>query len=183
MPLPHNLSDAQLLSQLRAGSNQGFTMLYRHIYPSVEHFVIQNSGSQEEAKDLFQETLVVLLTTIQSPDFQLTSSLKTYVFGISRNLWLKKLNKAARWTGLENAEDISIQPVSVELKNPPTVFEQVTAILAKLTLRCQTLLLTIFFQKRSITDIVQDEGYASVHSAQNQKYKCLQQARRTARST
>ena len=178
MPMLTELSDKDLLNLLRVGTNQGFETLYRRCYPSIEHFVVQNNGSKDQAKDLFQETLMVLLTNLRTPTFQLTSSLKTYVFAISKNLWLNQLKKSARWTNLEEADEVSWALAPFELETPPTAYEQVVAILSKLTIRCQTLLSAIFFRKKDIADIVQDDGYSSVHSAQNQKYKCLQQARR-----
>ena len=178
MPIQSEVADTQLLNQLRAGNNRGFAMLYRHCYPSIEHFVLQNSGSQDQAKDLFQETLLILLTNLQDPTFHLTSSLKTYVFTISKNLWLKQLKKSARWTGLEDVGELSSLLAPIEIETPPTAYEKVLAILAKLTTHCQNLLSAIFFRKKEMTDIVQDDGYANMHSAQNQKYKCLQQARK-----
>jgi RNA polymerase sigma factor (sigma-70 family) len=173
-------SDNQLLDRLRAGDNQSFDLLYRRCYPAIEHFVLQNKGNQDQAKDLFQDTLLVVLTAIQKPDFRLTSSLKTYVFAISKNQWLSQLKKSSRWTSLENADEtMNIGPV--EIDTPPTAYDRVMGIMVKLTLRCMKLLSAIFFGRKEITDIVQHEGYASVHSAQNQKYKCLQQARRVGK--
>ena len=171
-------SDKQLLNQLRAGDNEAFTRLYRQCYPSIEHFVLKNNGNPDQAKDLFQDTLLVLIATIDNPTFQLTSSLKTYVFSISKNLWLKQLKRTARWTGLEEADEISSVTAPTELETPPTAYETVMGIMVKLTLRCVKLLSAIFFGRKEIADIMNDEGYASVHSAQNQKYKCLQQARK-----
>jgi RNA polymerase sigma factor (sigma-70 family) len=171
-------SDTRLLMYFRAGDKQSVEQLYRHCYPPIEHFVVQNNGSQDQAKDLFQETLLILLTNVQEPTFQLTSSLKTYVFAISKNLWLSQLKRSARWTGLENADEPSNVMAPIELATPPTAYELVMTILAKLTVHCQALLSAIFFRKKPMTDIVQEDGYASLHSAQNQKYKCLQQARK-----
>ena len=176
-------TDTQLLDDLRAGNNRGFETLYRHCYPSIERFVLQNNGDRHQAKDLFQETLLIVLSALHDPAFQLTSSLKTYTFAISKNLWLKQLRTSARWTNLDDTAELNNVAASVETETPPTAYETVKAILAKLTAHCQALLSAIFFLRKEMTDIVQDEGYASVHSAQNQKYKCLQQARKVGKKT
>lgn len=181
MPVRVEVSDKNLLDQLRAGGDQGFEWLYRHCYPSIEQFVIRNSGSQDQAKDLFQETLLIVLTNIQNPAFELTSSLKTYVFAISKNLWLSQVKKSVRWTGLADADELGGVMTPVELTTSLTAYETVMAILAKLTVHCQALLSAIFFRRKEMADIVQDDGYASMHSAQNQKYKCLRQARKAGR--
>ncbi|UFH54306.1 RNA polymerase sigma factor [Spirosoma sp. KNUC1025] len=172
------VSDSELLDQLRAGSNRGFTRLYRRYYPSIEHFVLQNNGDRDQANDLFQETLIVLLAAIRNPDFALTSSLKTYVFAISRNLWLKQLKKSGRWTSLDEVDEVSHVIMPIEPEPTPTAYERVMVLFNKITVRCMRLLAAIFFGKKQIDDIVRDDNYANIHSAQNQKYKCLQQARR-----
>ncbi|WP_461091449.1 RNA polymerase sigma factor [Spirosoma gilvum] len=177
-----SLTDSQLLDLLRAGDNQSVDLLYRRYYPSVEYFVIQNSGDKDQAHDLFQETLVVLLTAIRDPSFQLTSSLKTYVFSISRNLWLKQLKKSARWTGLETVGEDRNVTAPVDAEVPPTAYQTVMGIMVKLTLRCMKLLSSIFFGQKDMTQIMKDDGYSSLHSAQNQKYKCLEQARKIGKT-
>ncbi len=139
--------------------------------------MLQNNGDQDQAKDLFQETLLILLNALHDPAFQLTSSLKTYTFAISKNLWLKQLKKSVRWTNLDDTDELN-SVVSVEAETRPTAYETVKAILKKLTVHCQALLSAIFFLRKEMADIVEDEGYATIHSAQNQKYKCLQQARK-----
>ena len=177
MAIPPKRTDKELLDELRAGNNRGFETLYRQCYPSIERFVLQNNGDQDQAKDLFQETLLIVLNALQEPSFQLTSSLKTYVFAVSKNLWLKQLRQSARWTSIDDTAELP-GVVSVELETPPTAYETVKLILAKLTAHCQALLSAIFFLRKEMADIVQEDGYASLHSAQNQKYKCLQQARK-----
>lgn len=143
---------------------------------------MQNNGDCDQVQDLFQETLVVLLTALREPDFELTSSLKTYVFAISKNLWLKQLRTSSRWTGLNEADELNNVTAPVEIETPATPYESVLAIFAKLTLRCVTLLSAIFFGKKEMTSLVKDNNYASLHSAQNQKYKCLQQARKIGKN-
>ena len=177
-----DLSENELIEQLRAGDNRSVDLLYRRFYPSVEYFVLRNNGDNDQASDLFQETLVVLLTSLRDPSFRLTSSLKTYVFAISRNLWLKQLRKSARWTTLEAVDEERVATALADSESSPGVYQTVMSIMIKLTLRCMKLLSSIFFDQKGMTQIMKDDGYTSLHSAQNQKYKCLQQARKIGKS-
>lgn len=68
--------------------------IYRSYYPVIQVFILNNSGSDEDAKDLFQEALVSVFRKIRSEEhFVLTSSFKTYLYSVARHLWLKQLRK------------------------------------------------------------------------------------------
>ena len=174
-------ADQQLVAQLRANLPEGFSFLYRHSYPGVERYVRQNHGTTDEAKDVFQDTLLILLTNVREPDFQLTASLKTYVFSISKHLWLKHLKQKTRLTPMETSElaEKADEPPSASASS--SAFDVLRAVLASATARCLALLTALFFQKKSIDTLVDEAGYANRHTAQNQKYKCLEQARRQGR--
>lgn len=55
------LHDQHLLNGLRAGDTKSVTFLYAECYPHVARYVTKNSGTDQDAEDIFQETIVVLL--------------------------------------------------------------------------------------------------------------------------
>jgi DNA-directed RNA polymerase specialized sigma24 family protein len=81
----------ELISQLKNGSSDAYIALYQKSYPSVEKFIVNNSGTVDDAKDIFQDTLLVLFKKVREDNFELTASVKTYIIAISKNLWCKKL--------------------------------------------------------------------------------------------
>ena len=87
------VTDDILLVQLKTGDNASFQLLYKFYFPSVASYVKQNMGNTEDAEDIFQEAILVLLQKVRQPDFILTSALKTYLYAIAKNLWLKRLRK------------------------------------------------------------------------------------------
>src|SRR4028118_1813950 len=89
-----NLTDKELLIKLQKKEEPAFMLLYKFYYPSIKHYIQKNQGNNADAEDIFQESIIVLFEKIDSPDFILTSSLKTYLFAIARNLWLKRLRGA-----------------------------------------------------------------------------------------
>jgi RNA polymerase sigma factor (sigma-70 family) len=177
--------DQQTLAGLRNRENSAFAVLYTFYYPAVERFVLRNSGSQAEAQDVFQETILVLLEKVPTADFQLTSSLKTYVLAISSNLWLKRLRQTGRLERAELAElerhAPAVEPAAFGQEATAQQQTRVQGLLARISAKCQALIQAIFFGQKTIQTVVQDHHYTSVHNAQNQKYKCLEQARRGAR--
>ncbi len=89
-----NQSDKETFLGLKSKDNQAYEILYKFYYPSVKNFILKNNGNEDDAKDIFQETIIVLLEKVPKDDFNLTSSLKTFIFAISSNLWLKRLREA-----------------------------------------------------------------------------------------
>lgn len=174
-------SDQTLLQRLRAQDDRAYQTLYEQYYPSVERFVSRNNGDGDQAADVFQETLLVLLTKISQPDFELTASLKTYIFSISKHLWLTQLKKNSQQTGLVGVEEATLGIYTLTIESPRTATDLVWAILDKITAQCRALLSALFRLNRGINAVIEPKHYANKHTAQNQKYKCLQQTRRISR--
>ena len=174
--MPAFSSDADLLRGLQARDNTAYAQLYAQHYPAIERHVRRHQGSAAAAQDVFQETLLVLLARLDRPGFELTAALKTYVFAVASQLWLKQLRAGRRWLPLDDAPAAAARPApEPEADEAPG---RVRYWLARLTARCQLLLRALFLGGQDIRQLTQAQGYTTVHNAQNQKYKCLEQARR-----
>jgi RNA polymerase sigma factor (sigma-70 family) len=193
--MPALPSDAALLPRLQAREDAAFAVLYRFYYPPIERFVRQNSGTAADAADVFQETLLVLLDRVPTEDFQLTSSLKTYLFAIASNIWLKRLRTSRRLvraelgqvdtpTPTENPVTLRIDVAEVSASDTAAETEHrswlIEKALSRVTAGCYKLLRVLFFFAPDKADAVAWKllGYKNAHSLDNQKYKCLEQARR-----
>src|SRR5690349_20099021 len=91
--------DEEILLALREGDDKAANLLYRTYFPMVLHFIASNSGTEQEAKDIYQESIIVMYENLQIPGFQLTCRIKTYIYSVSRRLWLKKLAEKSRYVG------------------------------------------------------------------------------------
>ncbi len=173
------LNDQQTLAGLKNKDSESYSILYRFYYPAVEQFVLKNSGSVHDAEDIFQETVIVLLEKVPLDDFKLTSSLKTYIYSISSNLWLKRLREAKRITNIE-VKEVFDELHGVGDAKQHAQEKKVNSLMAKISAHCQRLLNMMFFRNKKIDEIVEEQGYANAHTAQNQKYKCIQQLKKEA---
>ncbi len=54
-----------LLANLKSGNGKAYQVLYNEYYSSVARLVINNNGTIDDAKDLFQDTLIVLLNKLK----------------------------------------------------------------------------------------------------------------------
>lgn len=172
-------SDVSLLEQLKTEENTSFKQLYSLYYPSIASYVLQNNGSSEDAEDIFQEAVIVLLQKVRQPDFVLTSSLKTYLYAIAKNSWLKRLRDHKEVTVLESEHlSLATESFTVEVREEPTREEKARGWLAAITSHCQHILKAIFFAQEPIDSLMRKMGWKNKHVAANQQYKCMQQLKK-----
>ncbi|MGO4291108.1 RNA polymerase sigma factor [Chitinophaga sp. RAB17] len=175
------IPDNTLVDQLKNEDAGAFERLYRLYSPSIFTYVTQHNGTTADAEDIFQEAMIVLLQKVRQTDFILSSSLKTYLFAIARNLWLKRLrdNKLVPVDNLEHyLPDSGV--AMFELQRPPDREEKVMAWLTKITANCQRILKAIFFYKEPMSSLMKKMGWKNKHTAANQQYKCIQQVKNKA---
>lgn len=175
-------TDNVLLDQLKTENNSSVELLYKFYFPSVATYIKQNMGNNEDAEDIFQETIIILLQKVRQPDFILTASLKTYLYAISKNLWLKRLrdNKLISvsnellWENFHN----ETETFTVELYPKKSKEQQVQNWLQKITENCQRILKALFFYHEPMDSLMLKMGWKNKHTAANQKYKCIKQMKK-----
>jgi RNA polymerase sigma factor (sigma-70 family) len=163
------------LEGLARNDKQSVESIYKKHYNMVQTLIINNNGSNEDAKDIFQEAMIVLYEKVKSGSFELNCQLKTYVYSVCRRLWLKRLNQLQKLTPeVENNEEVV--PVEEELENHErrnADFQLMEKAMSNLGEPCKSLLEAYYLQKRSMLEIAGDFGYTNADNAKNQKYKCL----------
>ena len=82
--------DEILIEGIKKQNEKVIAEIYSQYFPSVRHFIYRNNGSIDDARDIFNDAIVVVLMKAREGTLELKCSLKTYVYAICRNLWLKK---------------------------------------------------------------------------------------------
>lgn len=141
----------------------------------VQALIISNNGSQDDAKDIFQEAMIVLYEKVRAGNFELTSQIKTYLYSVSRRLWLKRLQQTNRFKpDLEGvAEMVQVEDDMEVHEKLNTDFAMMERALGSLGEPCKSLLEAYYLQKRNMTEIALAFGYTNADNAKTQKYKCL----------
>ncbi len=171
--------DQVLLEQLKTEGNAAFQSLYKLYFPSVRAYITQNKGNDEDAQDIFQETIIVLLQKVRQPNFVLTSSLKTYLYAIAKNTWLKRLRNN-RQISVEEFEEYQNTGESFadEITPEKTKEEKVQTWFTRITDNCKQILQAIFFYRVPMENLMEKMGWKNKHTAATQQYKCIQQVKR-----
>lgn len=148
--------------------NKALEILYNRFFSSTERYVLNNSGSTEEAKDVFQDGIVALYRNVNDGRFKYESAIGSYIFSICRNIWLMRLRKKGR--KIEFDEDHSYD---LEI---PITFDQdlLNKFLHDLSEECRELLLSFYYKKHSMKDIKGKFNLKSEQIAKTKKYRCMQ---------
>jgi RNA polymerase sigma factor (sigma-70 family) len=170
-----DLKEKELLKGLATGDKKAIESIYQDNYNMVQSLVINNNGSAQEAKDIFQEAMIVLLEKARSGHFELNCQIKTYVYSVSRRIWLKRLQQYNRYSH-EIDGMIGTVPVDEDIEEYEKrdhEFAMMEKAIASLGEPCKSLIEAFYIQKRNMQDIANQFGYTNADNAKNQKYKCL----------
>lgn len=171
----NDTSEKALLQGLALNDKKAVETLYKENYSMVQSLILSNNGTADDAKDIFQEAMIVLYENAKLPSFELNCQIKTYVYSVSRRLWLKRLQYQKRFSGeVENVEEVVPVEEEVEaheLRN--TKVQLMEKAMMHLGEPCKSLLEAYYMQKKNMTDIAGSFGYTNADNAKNQKYKCL----------
>jgi RNA polymerase sigma factor (sigma-70 family) len=168
-------NEQALLIGLAKNDTRAIETIYKNNFSMVQSFVLNNNGTYDDARDIFQEAMIVLYENAKLETFVLTCQIKTYVYSICRRLWLKRLQHLNRFaTQVESLEETI--PVEEDLENQErrnADFAIMERALGSLGEPCKSLLEAYYLQKKDMTDIAASFGYTNADNAKNQKYKCL----------
>ncbi|MEM7371429.1 MAG: sigma-70 family RNA polymerase sigma factor [Bacteroidota bacterium] len=178
------IAEADLVEALRRGDEKAFVQVYRNYYHMVASFVQKNSGTEIQAKDLFQELLFTLVKKFRQRDFQLTVKLSTYIFSVARNKWLQQLrkNKSGPLRIQDNAQEyIIIEEDELEVKQQ---FEKKHELLGKLFKEvkeeCREIIKSSFYQKLPHDQIAEKMGYSPAF-VRVKLHRCMEGLRKKVR--
>lgn len=157
------------------GEEKGLRKLYEAFLPRIGHFITTHGGTKEDARDIFQDALMIIFQKAQEGKLELTSSFYTLLYGISRKLWRNKLRKKGnkevtfpKEETLSTFEDLEERMIQEEKgKIFWTAFR-------KLGEDCQKVM-TYFFEKRKMEEITKLMGFSSVSYSKKRKFQCKEQ--------
>jgi RNA polymerase sigma factor (sigma-70 family) len=85
----------QIIEGIQKRDNKVLTLIYKEVFPKVSHYVISHGGSKDDAKDVFQESILIIFKQIEKKDIEIRSGFEPYLYGIARLVWLKLIRSRA----------------------------------------------------------------------------------------
>jgi len=168
-------SEKALLQGLAQSNRTAIETIYRENYNMIQSLIMNNSGSADDARDIFQEAMIVLYEKARSGTFELNCLVKTYIYSVCRRLWLKRLQHMKYYApSLENLEDtVPVDDEIEENERINTEFQAMEKAIGSLGEPCKSLLEAYYLEKKNMHEIALSFGYTNADNAKNQKYKCL----------
>lgn len=162
------VDEKEVFERICKGDEKALEFIYKKYYRMMTKLVITNSGTEEEARDVYQDALVVFWQKARSGNLILTSKISTYVYSICQNLWRKELDRKKR---LSSEEKDTAE--SMDLDGPER--EKIIAkCLDQLGETCRKVLMYYYFEEMSMQEIADKLGFANTDTAKTKKYKCKQ---------
>lgn len=169
------INEQILLKGLVNHDTKAVETIYKDNFTMVQSFILNNNGSYDDARDIFQEAMIALYEKAKSESFVLTCQIKTYLYSVCRRLWLKKLQQSGRFItqfdGLEETVQVEEDLEFHQKQNAD--FAIMERAMGSLGEPCKGLLEAYYLHKKDMREIAEEFGYTNADNAKNQKYKCL----------
>ncbi len=161
-----------LLEGIKSSDSEVLQYIYRKFFPVIRLFVINNSGTEEDAKDVFQESLILIFNKIKRGTLELNCAFKTYLYSVCRIQWMKTLEKRNQHAEVEDnqvfvqlGESIEDQ---LEEQERYRLYQKHFKMLKK---ECQEIL-TLFLQKVPMKEIAKKMNVSSEKYLKKKKFEC-----------
>ena len=86
-------TDQEIIKGLKSGESFAVKFLAKEFLPMISYFISKNHGNEDDAKDVFQDALFIIIEKIHNNDFDILGALSTYLFAICKHLWLIELDR------------------------------------------------------------------------------------------
>ena len=171
---PEN-NEKALLEGLAVSEKKAVETIYRENYNMIQSLIINNNGSSDDAKDIFQEAMIVLYEKVRSGTFELNCQIKTFVYSVSRRLWLKRLQQQNRYAAPGDSIEavVAVEEDLEDHEQRNAEFEMMEKAINSLGEPCKSLLEAYYFKQQKMQEISTSFGYTNAANAKTQKYKCL----------
>jgi len=180
MKVVRKYDDVELIAAVndKKSLDQAILYIYQNYSETVSSFITNNGGSEQDADDIFQETVVAFIDIVQKGKYRAEASIKTFLVSIARNIWYNQIKKKERSGHREKVYEVSRGTDETDVSHyisDREVKKEFRELLDKLGESCRKILTLFYYENLPMKDIVQHLHYENEQVVRNKKYKCLQQ--------
>ena len=173
-----NISGFRHFNAIKANDEDALKRMYEDNYSTIEKYVLNNNGTVEDAKDIYQEAFIAMWRNIQLDKFypENENALGGYLYRIAKNKWLDHL-RSGHYKKITRMNDSSDNLPEDLL--PEEDIEFITEVKNKfkhLGENCREVLTRFYYKKESMRVIAEKFEWTEA-TAKNNKYRCLQRLR------
>ena len=164
------------ITAILEGERLTLRRLYAEQLPVITSLIHKYGGSDSDAKDIFQDAVLIVYQKARQPDFLLSSQFSTFFYGICRNLWLNCRTKKSATAEVTFPKEVKYIADDIPTEAELLLVERGNLFrkaFRQLGEDCQQLL-ELFFQKIPMEMIATRMGYGSEGYARRRKLQCKQ---------
>ena len=161
-----------------ANREQYFLYLYKKVFPKVAAYISKKGGTFDDAKDVFQDALVVLYERSVINLTKNPINEEAYLMGISKNIWSRKFKSTKILEPIDSKVE-NFEQVENEYAEVST--QKIITFLESSGQKCMEILKAFYYDNLRVEEIAQLFGYSGTHSATVKKYKCMEKVRETVK--
>jgi RNA polymerase sigma factor (sigma-70 family) len=164
----------KIIQAIHKGNNSELLqLLYKNLLPKVIQMVISKNGTEDDAKDIFQDAVIVFMREYRYGKFDTSKPIEGYIFIISRNLWINTLKRNNK---MVQTDDMSIyESIENEINTDYDIDEreqEIKGIFKHLGKMCMEILQAQIFEGLDYKEIAEKIGLASGDVVKTYKNRC-----------
>ncbi|WP_316813752.1 sigma-70 family RNA polymerase sigma factor [Pedobacter heparinus] len=173
--------DAKLNTDVTCNDREAWlTVLYKKTFPLVAHYVSRMGGSFDDARDIFQDALVIYYEKSTQQELSLKYSDQSYLFGIARYLWNKRYKESSKQLSIDQL-DPDFDAGLIDVADQEISSSRLFRLLQTAGQKCMQLLSAFYYEKLNMDQIAERFGFSGPRSATVQKFKCLEKIKETVK--
>ncbi len=164
-------STNKFVTALLQGDEIVIAKIYKQFFPKVLKFILQNKGTHDHAKDIFQDALIYLIVKIKEQNLKI-DSFEAYLFTICKNIWRRELEKQKKWVMNDHVTKLIDKDTDFALfmleQGRLELYQEKFSLLSD---NCKRIL-SLFFNNTSYENIIKELSYTTVNTARQRIFKC-----------
>tara|TARA_B100000809_G_C15093124_1_gene513971 strand:+ start:949 stop:1497 length:549 start_codon:yes stop_codon:yes gene_type:complete len=171
------MKDNQIITLIKKGRTEKPIKFLYNEFPKIKANIMSSGGDEEISRQIFHDSLILLIEKIENKDFILTSKITTFLYGINRFLWMNELRKRQKNIELEWSDTLIVSADDINYEAEKEIkLKALEQILSLITEKCKAIFEMFYFKKETMQYIADKLKFTSVNSAKTQKYKCMEKA-------
>lgn len=168
------LKDKDIIKSIKEGKNtQILEHLYEKILPKISKYICKNSGTEDDAFDIFQDGVIIFYKYLITGRYREEFEISGFLYTVCKNLWINKVKHDKMVIRIEQNQDTPDDYDNIlDFIITKEREEEVRRLLLKLGETCRLLLEYVFFYQLSTKEICEKMGFSSADTLKTKKYKC-----------
>lgn len=168
-------SDKEIIEHINQGEKQKvLRFVYDFYYPKIFNFLRKKSTPEEDIKDIFQDSVLILLKRILENGYGEDTNIGGFLMRISSQLWIDKIrkDKKIQFDG-DKLVDKIVETDYTFIKDTEKT-NLMNQIFESVGDKCTQIIKLVYFSGYNMKEVAESLGFSTEDSAKTQHYRCKQ---------